>query len=204
MGEIFRQYAGDEVVMINEKIMDTDRIKIKCPYCSAVLVVRKQSGLERMNISCPVCKETSPFRLYKTVVDKTEKTEYPGAERAEYDETEIGEPRNGAIGSLRLLDKSIPPFKLKVGKNIIGRKASTSEADIQIPVGDSKRMSREHLVIEVKNTPDQGYVHYMSLCKQKQNNTYLNNELVEYGDCIALQSGDRLELPDAVLIFEIK
>ena len=89
MGEIFRQYAGDEVVMINEKIMDTDKIKIKCPYCSAVLAVKKQSGLERMNILCPVCKETSPFRSYKTVVDKVEKTEYPGAERAEDDETEI-------------------------------------------------------------------------------------------------------------------
>lgn len=185
--------------------MDTDTIKIKCPYCSAVLAVKKQPGLENKSISCPVCKETSPFRLFKTVVYKVDKTEYPesGMTDAE-DETEIGESKKCVIGHLRLQGQSATPFILKEGKNIVGRKASTSTADIQIPVGDSRRMSREHLVIEVKKSHNNGYVHYLSLCKQKQNETFLNNEIVEYGDCIALKNGDTLRLPDATLVFEVR
>lgn len=183
--------------------MEADGIRIKCPYCSAVLVVKGGPGLENRRLTCPVCKETSPFSSFKTVVSKVEKTVYPGSDTDEEDtDTDIERSSDGTAGRLRPSDLHLPPFQLKVGKTVIGRKASSSKADIQIPTGESRRMSREHLMIEVKKTPDRGYIHYLSMCKENLNATFLNDERIEFGDCFALKDGDVLQLPDMTLTFE--
>lgn len=187
--------------------------KIKCPCCGAVLAVKTQPGIENKKVTCPVCKESSPFKLYKTVIDKKveESTEYPGKgsdERTSYrnnDETEtnIGSGLNFALGRLKVLNVSVSSYRLKTGRNVIGRKASASTADFQIPVTGGKRMSREHLVIEVKKVPGKGFVHYASLYKQKVNETLVNQERLEFGDCVVLNHGDKIILPDVTMIFEI-
>ena len=81
--------------------------------------------------------------------------------------------------------------------------ASSFPAKIQIPAGENRRMSREHLVIEVKKISGKGFVHYVSLCKEKQNATFLNEERIAFGDCLVLKDRDVLRLPDATLRFEI-
>ncbi len=55
-------------------------MKIKCPQCSAVLVIREQAGLEGKVISCPVCKERTPFAKFIKIVEKSQEdhTQYPG------------------------------------------------------------------------------------------------------------------------------
>ena len=64
-------------------------------------------------------------------------------------------------------------------------------------------MSREHIVIEIKKVPAKGFVHYLSLYKEKVNKTFVGNEPLVYGDCIILNHGDIIKLPDADLRFEI-
>ncbi len=64
-------------------------------------------------------------------------------------------------------------------------------------------MSREHIVIEVKKLPVKGFVHYVSLYKEKVNKTSIGNEPLLYGDCVVLNHGDIIKLPDATLRFEI-
>ena len=194
-----------------KKEMKMDNIiKIKCPYCGAVLSVKEQVGIESMSVTCPICKQKSPFKNYSKVVDKIneEHTQYPGDEektsyRTSSDPgTDIGTGLNFTLGTLRILPSG-PSFQLKSGKNIIGRCAAHSSADFQIPMEGSKRLSREHLVIEVKKVPGKGFVHYASLYKQKVNKTYIGNELLEYGDCIVLNHGDIIKLPDVNVKFEI-
>lgn len=186
-------------------------IKIKCPYCGAVLSVKNQAGIETKSVTCPICKQKSPFKDFKKVVDKgnDEKTQYPGDDektsyRTSSDEggTDVGTGLNFTLGKLRVIPSG-PSFQLKPGKNIIGRRATQSTADFQIPMEGSKRLSREHLVIEVKKVQGKGFVHYASLCKQKTNKTFIGNEQLEYGDCIVLNHGDVIKLPDVNVKFEI-
>lgn len=185
-------------------------IKIKCPYCGAVLSVKNQAGIESKSVTCPICKQKSPFRDFKKVVDKVndENTQYPGSdEKTSYQYssdpgTDIGTGLNFTLGKLRVMPSG-QSFQLKPGRNIIGRRATNSSADFQILTDGSKRLSREHLIVEVKKVPGKGFVHYASLCKEKINKTYIGNELLEYGDCIVLNHGEIIKLPDVNVKFEI-
>lgn len=187
-----------------------ETIKIKCPCCGAILAVKSQSGLEDKNITCPVCKENNPFKLFKSIITSNNKsdeepTQYPphaGDRVPGKDETKVNLRINNLLGRL-VLYGARQIYHLHVGKNVVGRKAAASTADIQLLTGENKRMSREHLIIEVKKIPNKGLVHYASLYKQKVNATFINGDRLEYGDCIILKHGDKLELPDVTLRFEI-
>ena len=186
--------------------METEIMKIKCPCCAVVLTVKTKPGIENKSVTCTVCKQSSSFRLFKQITEiKAEHTEYPG-EHTSYashrSETQLNIDENYTLGKLKVEDSGVS-FRLKVGRNIIGRKATASTADIQIPTAGGKHMSREHLVIEVKKVVGKGFVHYASLYKEKVNETAINNESLEYGDSIVLKSGDKLKLPDATILFEI-
>lgn len=187
-----------------------DIIKIKCPYCGAVLSVKNQAGIESKSVTCPICKQKSPFKDFKKIIENPndERTQYPGDdEKTSYKTssdpgTDIGTGLNFTLGKLRVMPSG-PSFQLKPGKNIIGRQASKSIADYQIPTDPSKRMSREHLIIDIKKVPGKGFVHYASLYKERINPTFIGSEQLEYGDCVILNHGDIIKLPDVNVKFEI-
>lgn len=190
-----------------------DIIQIKCPFDGAVLSVKNQPGIETKNVTCPICKHKYPFtqfkRLGKTNFNDDPPTEYPnGNETTKYaydsgsdEATDFGE-MNFTLGKVKLVGSGIS-YQLNVGRNVIGRKATKSNADFQIDTSEKRSMSREHIVIEVKKVPMKGFVHYISLFKEKVNKTYIGTEPLLYGDCIVLNHGDLIKLPDASLKFEI-
>ena len=55
----------------------------------------------------------------------------------------------------------------------------------------------------MKKVEGKGFVHYVSLYKEKVNETLINGVRLEYGDCVVLKDGDMLRLPEATLVFEI-
>lgn len=182
--------------------MDAEIIKIKCPNCSMGLAVKKIPGLENKNITCPVCKQSSPYSKYKLVSgggDSKDETVYP---KSGEDETDINKDVNYTIGCLNIPGKNTP-CSLKLGKNVIGREANSSSADIKVPCEGKNRMSREHIIIEVKKVPGKGLVHYVSMYKEKLNATFINDERIEYGDCMVLKDGDKIKLPDVTIVFQI-
>lgn len=191
--------------------MEAAILKIKCPCCGVVLTVKNQPGIEQKSITCPVCKETSPFGSFKQPVmnkAQVEHTQYPSDKQhpGSHEETHVNQAQNEpnfTLGELFVEGSQLPPFRLKAGRNVIGRKATASSADLQIPVLEGNRMSREHLVIEVKKIPGKGFVHYASLYKEKVNATSINDIRLEFGDSVILQHGDTLRLPDVTLRFEI-
>ncbi len=187
-----------------------DLLKIKCPYCGAVLSVKSQAGIESKNVTCPICKQKSRFSDFKVIFEKQneEATQYPDSEtdnsynnRSEKN-SQYYQEINFTLGQLKVISSG-RSFQLRIGKNIIGRQAQQSKADIQIPTEGSKRMSREHLIIELKKVQGKGIVHYASLYKQNVNETFVNNVPLEYGDCIVLNHGDVINLPDIKVKFEI-
>lgn len=193
-------------------------IKIKCPYCSSVLSVKCVPGMESKSVTCPICKKKTPFLNYRKVVEYgvDEPTQYPddyGTSQNQNDEktvfqessesgTQLNSSYNLTLGRLKVLPSGVS-FQLRPGRNVVGRKATQSTADFQIPIEGSKRLSREHLVIEVKKMPGKGFVHYASLYKERSNNTFIGNEQLEYGDCVVLNTGDIIKLPDVNVKFEI-
>ena len=171
-----------------------ETIQIKCPCCGAVLKVKMQPGIEGKSVTCPVCKQKSPFAAFgRPSGQKDEdKTVYPGEVSANVNAGVLVKPGTGER------------FALKEGRNVIGRKSSVSSSDIQIPLpNEMKRMSKEHIVIDVKDVPGRGLVHYASLYKEKVNPTAVNGEPLAFGECVVLNDGDRLTLPDADLIFKL-
>lgn len=177
-------------------------MKIKCPNCGARLKVKLNTLNQDIDIPCPICKTTSPLKSYQQVTDvsQLEHTEYPDCG----DNTKTGILLNETIGQIKILGSTLSPFQLKMGRNIIGRKANTSKADIQIPLQATKsRTSREHLIVDVEKVSGKGLVHYLSLYKSEVNETLLNEEKMEAPDRIILKHADVITLPEAKLVFEI-
>lgn len=183
--------------------MDPDLIKIKCPRCGSVLQVKNQPGLETKSITCPVCHTKSSYVEFKYVgYNQPEETEYPGQQKSSESGTQYDSGKNLVIGRLVAVSAGCT-YQLRPGRNVVGRKAQASTADFQIPMGDKKRMSREHLIIEVTNDPVKGYVHCVKLYKEKVNPTFIGNERLEYGDCLILKKGDLIRMPDVDVRFEL-
>lgn len=187
-------------------------IQIKCPFCGAVLSVKNIPDIDRKNVTCPICKQTNRFVSYKLIDPKAardSKASVNGAHNSNRkydtganDATQYG-PMNFTIGRLKLQGSDIC-YQLKPGINEIGRKSKNSSVDFQIDTGDSRRMSRKHLVVEVVKESYKGYVHYVSLSKENVNPTTVNGNQMCYGvDKVILNNGAIIKLPDAELRFEI-
>lgn len=193
-----------------------EKIQIKCPFDGALLSVTYKPGIETKTLTCPICKHKYPFTQFKRVTPGPQTsaedpgTDYPGSHEEEHtsyghhpgkEETEVG-TANYTLGKVKIPATGVS-YQLRPGRNVIGRKGAKSTADFQIDTADKRSMSREHLVIEAKKVPGHGYMHYVSLFKEKVNKTYVGNEPLLFGDCLVLNHGDELRLPDATLKFEI-
>lgn len=176
--------------------MEGNTIMIKCPNDGSLLKVRYFEGIESKMVTCPCCGRKIPFTSFVRVQTKDqEATEYPKAEPQQ------STPENLLIGCLEPIDGG-EPYRLHVGTTVVGRRSPQSKADYQLPV-DSKRMSREHLLIEVKKVEGKGFVHYLSLYKERVNPTYVGKVQIFAGDKVVLRSGDIIRLPDAAIRFVI-
>lgn len=186
----------------------SELIKIRCPFCSSTLSVAPVPGIEKKSVTCPVCKRKSPFTDFKQFDTQEKPTSYEGSGCTTGKTPEPSKPSaadntgNNIIGQLCML-KGGATFPLKPGRNVIGRKADSSKATIQIPAGDSKRISREHLVINVSPVAGQGYMYSVSLFKDHVNKTLVNGAELQPGEELPLKHGCRIDLPDMPLRFEI-
>lgn len=186
-------------------------IKIKCPQCGAVLSVKPMAGLQTKNVTCPVCKYKGLFTTFKIHApnqqesnDFSDSTQYAGGggHGGFSDDTDLGHKFNQSPGQLRVLPTG-QVFRLKEGRNVIGRQAAHSSANIQLPTGSGRRMSREHIVIDVQNINGKGMTAYISLFKKEVNKTLVNGNQLVYGDMIVLKDGNVVDLPDMQVRYEI-
>ena len=163
---------------------DTGVIKIRCPHCSAVLTVKNMPGIEEKRITCPVCKTCVPFRGYErfTVSDETQYVSFSSPDDAtQYAKTPL------RVG--KLIDVATgKAYPLQLGINIVGRKATSSTADIQVQTAD-RHMSRQHAQIKVTGCAASQVVHTLSNAENK-NPTTVNGRTLNSGDSIVLQHGD--------------
>lgn len=193
--------------------MNQDVIKIRCPHCGAQLSVKNQPGIEGKSVTCPICKQKSPFTAFKKVniAQQDPGTDLPGqgANGGNSDATQFDGRNGGAANQLRcecvgklFVNSTGQTFTLKPGRNVIGRKAQASSANIQIDTGEGRRMSREHIVIDVR-TVGNHTLFVASLYKEHVNATSIGQEPMVFGDEVILKAGSVIHLPDADLTFNV-
>ncbi|MBR3831338.1 MAG: FHA domain-containing protein [Muribaculaceae bacterium] len=178
-------------------------VRVKCPKCGSILKIGKREGMEKMNLTCPICGYKGLFSTYIPLdsqqATKKDDTDIDSDKTQNDDETEVLK-KSMSIGRLRCNGQV---YELKEGENIIGRKADSSEATIQI-ADETRRMSRRHITITVIRVGKNTVQHRLQLSKEKVNTTLLNNEKLQPGDIMILNNGDVITLPHgAKLVFEI-
>ena len=121
---------------------------VKCPSCGVVLEVRNSKSEELKIINCPNCSMILRVRFGRQVGEIMDaETHIAGS----------GEDGNTMlVGTTPTGDKAVivcggRRYELHEGRNIVGRRASTSIADIQIDVAD-QYMSRLNAIINVKKS----------------------------------------------------
>lgn len=162
--------------------METKRIK--CPKCSTVMDVVNSRHEDVKHIKCPGCGAA----LAVSFVDG---------------ETEYHHGKHGKAGKPALEYKG-KEYPLAVGENIIGRKANSSSAAVQIDTSADaagRTMSREHLKIRVIELSGGKYKSMVSVYKAK-NPTSINGELLGEEDCIVLHTGDRIKMGSVTVVFK--
>ena len=191
-----------------------DIIKLKCPLDGIVLTIKNEPGIEKRVLTCPVCKRKYPFSQFRMDAQKPAPAAGPSAESAggakptggvclhDADDNTDLVSVNFTLGKV-VIPGTVIAYQLMPGRTIIGRKSASSTANFQIDTAGKKGMSREHLLIEVTKEPGKGFVHSLSLFKKQTNTTYVNNQPLAYGDSVVLSHGDVIQMPDAVLQFEV-
>lgn len=162
--------------------METKRIK--CPKCGTVMDVAISKHEDIKHIKCPGCGAA----LAVSFVDG---------------ETEYHAGRHGKAGK-PILEYKGKEYPLAVGDNIIGRKANSSSATVQIDTSadaQGRTMSREHLKIRVIELSGGKCKSMVSVYKAK-NTTSVNSEPLQEDDCIVLCSSDRIKMGEVTVVFK--
>lgn len=148
---------------------------VRCPDCSAVLRFRTAPKPTAF-VTCPVCKNRRPVGEYINVTAPAPAAEKPAS---------APKPRPGGL----LFGGNLYP--LAPGRNVIGRKATTSSASLMLP-DESRYMSREHFTVEVGPEADGGFSHVLTLYKDNVQPTWVNSTPLMHGERVTLRSGDMI------------
>ena len=191
--------------------------RITCPKCGVVLDVKNTKDEEVKQVTCPKCKTLLKVKFAQPIEAPTYYgSPKPGAEGA----TQLGGGQSGATvlggiqsGATQLVVPSakapVTPhlsfdgkdYSLQEGQNIIGRKASSSQATVQIETTD-RYMSRQHITITVNTLPD-GTKKVVLSNYQNKNQTIVDGQEITTGDIIRLTDGDKITMGHTTVIFKL-
>ena len=199
--------------------METKRIK--CPSCGVLLDVRNSQNEAVKMITCPQCKA----QLRVNFLPKQQHASSPLAGETQYVNPKAGETQyvNRDNGETRYVGQSSSneketmyvgkkeiaspgylsfegqKYPLELGNNVVGRKASTSQATVQIAT-DDRCMSRQHLNINViKDSADK--VRVVVSNERNKNATYINGQLLNEGDKLFLTDGSTIKMGNTIVVY---
>lgn len=180
-----------------------EKIRIKCPGCGAVLVLKNGSASDDKMIVCPRCKSRNRLGGFTRVVPAPQ----PVVVENDTFIDQHTRPASAGFGTLSMRSACLVDtrtgkrYPLREGRNLIGRRTYQTAplADVPIDTPDMG-MSRAHFYVEmVRVNPSLSKV-YMYNANNK-NHTYVNADLVSTGDKIVLHNGDVIRSSETVLKF---
>lgn len=169
------------------------KIFIVCPECHQQLSFNEVPDYQHMIVECPKCHFKANVSVYQGGIQAR------GAQGANDMATQlVFAPRTTLdIGQIRVVATNEIQW-LKVGQNVIGRRAETGTADIKI--SNDMYMSRRHVQIDVVKTAG-GYEHRLVEIGSK-NIVLLNGNPIKRDDILVLKFGDILTLGKTDIVFE--
>lgn len=200
--------------------METKRIK--CPSCGALLDVRNSQNEAVKMITCPQCKVQLRVNFAPQQQNAMSgETQYvnPNAGETQYVNRDAGETRyvgqssnvnpdetvlagKQTVASPGYLSFGGQKYPLEFGNNVIGRKASSSQATVQIAT-DDRYMSRQHLIINViKVSTDK--VRVAASNYHNKNASYMNGQLLNEGDQLILTNGSTIKMGNTTVVYHQK
>lgn len=173
-------------------------VQIICPQCAVILRVKNPQNKTEKLISCPKCGKKILIRFKSQSTNEVGETQYRD---------------NNTAGTTQLVDLRVEQkscmlvhegkeYELSLGSNTIGRKATSSSADIQFDI-DDRYMSRNHSLINVRRLPNGNLKADISNSRNK-NATMVNGNNIEDGDVIVLHDGDTITMGRTTFIFKAK
>lgn len=174
-----------------------DKLKLVCPNCRSLLEIDDAPGISDKMLTCPICRFRAKVAVYQQQgIGKSKST---NCDDDEPTQVSFG-MMDRTIGSLYFGTKE---FSLHRGKNTIGRKAMTGDAEVQIcdEQGEVDRyMSRRHAIITIIEGTS-GLEHQMKPYEPK-NAIEVNGTQVTKGEEVVLQWGDELKFGHTYLRFD--
>lgn len=171
--------------------------KVKCPTCGVVLEVRNSKVEIFKIINCPQCGTKLRVRFEQvdnSVVDA--KTFIAGMDGG--GETIIAKTEPFDLKVFIVCEGKT--YELHDGRNLVGRKASTSLADIQLEVED-RFMSRNNAVVNVIRTSD--YFTVSIANHQNKNPIKVGTVALLDGDELVLSDGDEITMGTTKMTLKI-
>lgn len=187
--------------------------RIKCPNCQVILDVTNSKDEEVKHITCPNCKAVLQVKFPPQQAPLEAHTYYAPRKKPSTDSgtTQLTGSSDGATHLVSLNDISKESnaclvfdeksYPLEEGQNIVGRKATISQATIQIDT-DDRYMSRQHCAITVTTLPD-GTKKAVLSNFQNKNKTIVNGQEIETGDAIRLVDGNHITMGHTTIVFKM-
>ncbi len=169
---------------------------VKCPSCGVVLEVKNSKNEEEKIINCPQCKTTLRVKFPKYDVRDAETIIAGGG----------GDGKTTILGVKKTSGKVFivcegKRYELREGSNIVGRKATTSTADVQLDVAD-RYMSRLNAVLCVKKMDGRMLVTISN--HKNQNPIRVGKEQLLPGDELVLGDGDVFTMGKTTMTLKIE
>ena len=187
--------------------------RIKCPKCGVVLDVKNSLNEEVKQITCPSCKSVLQVKFAPQQEPLEAKTYIapPKNTTADNGATQLAGNSYGATllvtdahksnnAKAKLLFGGVS-YPLEEGQNIVGRKATTSNATVQIAT-DDRYMSRQHCSITVTALPD-GTKKVVLSNYQNKNLTAVDGQEIGTGDAIRLTDGNAITMGHTKVTFKL-
>lgn len=183
--------------------------RIKCPNCGVVLDVRNSKNETVKIFTCPQCKATlkvqfcqgKPLEAHTFIASRinTNGETQLGVPNKDSSETRLVSD-SSAILKNALLKADAREYPLIIGMNIIGRKAASSSATVQIETSD-RYMSRQHARIVVARMDD-GRLKSVISNDRNRNMTTIDGQKLLQGDRIVLSDGDKIVMGKTTVIYK--
>ena len=163
---------------------------IKCPKCGTILEVKNSKNEEFKIVKCPTCSSQlrvkfQPQQQMQEVIDAETQI---GSGKTDSGKTEIAEKPKA---SKAFLVHAGTRYQLAEGRNIVGRMAKDSNADVKIETKD-RYMSRLNTIINVRKVDKELMV---SITTHKNlNPIFVGKVQILDGDEIMLQNGDTITM----------
>ena len=169
--------------------------RIKCPKCGVVLDVKNSKNEMIKQITCPSCGTVLQVKFEPQKEPIEAHTYYAPKVSNNIGETVLATASNTHKAAILIYNDI--EYPLELGENIIGRKANSSHASVQIST-DDRFMSRQHCRINVTSLSDGSLK--ATLCDYlNKNKTSVNGVTISQGDEIRLSDGDKITMGNTAI-----